>query len=240
MTAIAVPAVQAPPAGAEVHVHCLAFLPHVAEVGELASWLGEEERARAVGFQRPADRERFVLSHGWARAVLASYLGIEPRAVRLGAAPDGRPLVEGLAGFSLAHCATHAALAVAATRWVGVDIEGQRPEIDALAIARRHFAPEESAVLGALPLVELPPAFDRLWTCKEAFVKAIGLGLRCPLDSFLVTGWAVDQPRLGRLDPRHGSPAEWSLRTWREATGCHVAVAVRRPGAVVRRFGGDV
>ncbi|MCF6094294.1 4'-phosphopantetheinyl transferase superfamily protein [Microaerobacter geothermalis] len=65
---------------------------------------------------------------------------------------------------------------------MGVDIEQIRP-ID-MEIANRFFTQEEREVLFHLPGNDQLSFFYELWTLKESFVKAIGQGLSCPLDSF--------------------------------------------------------
>ena len=66
---------------------------------------------------------------------------------------------------------------------VGVDVELPRCTLD---IGRRFFQPEELAGLEQLPYAQCRKQLNRLWTAKEAFVKALGGGLTIPLNSFTV------------------------------------------------------
>ncbi|HWK55182.1 MAG TPA: 4'-phosphopantetheinyl transferase superfamily protein, partial [Hyphomicrobiales bacterium] len=68
---------------------------------------------------------------------------------------------------------------------VGVDVEHALREVAAEALTARFFAPEELQALQSLPEADRNEYFFRLWTLKEAYVKALGLGLRIPLDSFV-------------------------------------------------------
>lgn len=87
--------------------------------------------------------------------------------------------------FSLSHSGDFALCAVCDGCEVGCDIE-MRGEAD-LRVAKRFFAPEEFAQLTALPTVQAQNEhFYRLWTLKESFLKATGLGLRLPLDAFSI------------------------------------------------------
>ncbi|MFM7075989.1 MAG: 4'-phosphopantetheinyl transferase superfamily protein, partial [Planctomycetaceae bacterium] len=63
---------------------------------------------------------------------------------------------------------------------VGVDLErverDRRMNDDLLRVAGR-FAGPESAWLASLPAAEMPAAFYRLWTAKEACLKCLGTGI---------------------------------------------------------------
>jgi 4'-phosphopantetheinyl transferase len=83
--------------------------------------------------------------------------------------------------FSLSHSGNVAMCAVS-PREIGCDIEAPRG-YDA-KIAKRFFHPAEQEWLFSRPEPEQPDVFFRLWTCKESFVKALGLGLSLGLDSF--------------------------------------------------------
>ncbi|HET7662317.1 MAG TPA: 4'-phosphopantetheinyl transferase superfamily protein, partial [Rhodanobacteraceae bacterium] len=119
--------------------------------------------------------------------VLAGYLGTRPEAIALGVNPHGRPRLDGaLAGhldFNWSHSGEHAVIAVAHhLPALGVDIERVRPRRSYMALAERFFAASEHALLASLPEDQRLPAFVRLWTAKEAMLKAHGRGLAYGLD----------------------------------------------------------
>jgi 4'-phosphopantetheinyl transferase len=224
------------PRSTEVHLHALEFAPHAGLEASVMDWLSPPERARADRLRSAAIRDRFVLAHAYTRHVLGRYVGLQPRDVPLASTELGKPVIvspddsrTGPLAFSLAHCDTHTTVAVAGVPEVGVDVERWRPEIDVLAIARRYFAPAEVASLEALSPSQVGARFLQLWTCKEAFVKAIGLGLRHPLDRVVIEQHDQAQPQFASIAAEYGSPSEWSVRTWAVAAGCHGAVVVRVP-----------
>ena len=109
--------------------------------------------------------------------------------------------------FSLSHSG-NMALCVVSSDPVGCDIELPR-KFDP-AIANRFFHPAEQEWLFSRPEAEQSSAFLRLWTCKESFIKALGLGLSLPLDSFaVIPGEEVQLTQSG--DPR-----PWQLRSFRD------------------------
>jgi len=83
--------------------------------------------------------------------------------------------------FNLSH-SENMVLAVFAETEVGCDIEYTK-EAD-LKIAKRFFCPEEYEFLARLEGEEQNSAFYQLWTLKESFIKAAGMGMELPLNSF--------------------------------------------------------
>ncbi len=110
--------------------------------------------------------------------------------------PARKPALAGHPGlsFNTSHSAGTAVIAVAAGTDVGVDIERIRPIDDAERLAADRFAASEADQLRSLPAEDREIGFLRLWTRKEAVVKALGLGLSMPLDRFSVLD------RAGRVD----------------------------------------
>ena len=109
--------------------------------------------------------------------------------------------------FSLSHSGNMALCAVSPVP-VGCDIE--LPHKFDPAIARRFFHKAECAWLFSQPEAEQRDAFFRLWTCKESFIKALGLGLFQPLDSFSVI--PGEEIRL----TQSADPRPWQLRNFRD------------------------
>ncbi len=109
--------------------------------------------------------------------------------------------------FSLSH-SENMALCAVSSEPVGCDIEAPR-DYDP-KIARRFFHKDECEWLFSHPQGEQRDAFFRLWTCKESFIKALGLGLSQPLDSFVVIPGETVQLTQA-VDPR-----PWRIRSLRE------------------------
>jgi phosphopantetheine--protein transferase-like protein len=103
--------------------------------------------------------------------------------------------------ISLSHCAGRVAVMLAEAP-CGIDIEGIR-EIDWRRISTRYFSHDEQAWLQSQPATEAGHAFLRLWTLKEAGVKALGKGLANHLArlAFDVSG---NEPHVVASSPWHG------------------------------------
>lgn len=131
------------------------------------------EQARAERFRRPEDHDSYRGAHWLVRHCVGDLLGIDPdlqlaqRCPTCGSSDHGAPYVVGHADVhvSLSHTATHVA-AVAAFVRCGIDVE----------TLRTVQAPERTLTADEHTWVEEQPdpsaAFLRLWTRKEALVKA--------------------------------------------------------------------
>jgi 4'-phosphopantetheinyl transferase len=65
-----------------------------------------------------------------------------------------------------------------------VDVENLRRDLDYQALMSRVFAPAEIFALNSMPPLKQRNHFYSLWTMKEAYIKARGMGLSLPLDGF--------------------------------------------------------
>lgn len=154
--------------------------------------------------------------------VVAAAAGVAPGALeisreckRCGDAKHGKPFAIGAndVSFSVSHSGDTALIAVAQHATVGIDVEVIRPRPNVAKLAARVLDPEELAAFAAADEAEQLLAFLRAWTAKEAYLKAIGLGIATDLRAVSIpTEWTVT-----RLD---GLPAYVA------------AVAVDRPAEI--------
>jgi 4'-phosphopantetheinyl transferase len=154
--------------------------------------LSDDERTRAQRFVLERDKNSFIAARGILRDLLAHYSGRTPGDIEFVYGPQGKPALShrGTANpirFNLSHSHGLAVLAVTREREVGVDVEKIQPERAGEAIAKRYFSVEEVEELRALPTDQQAEGFFLCWTRKEAYVKALGEGLRFPLDRFRVS-----------------------------------------------------
>jgi 4'-phosphopantetheinyl transferase len=170
-----------------VHLYLATGEADLAALAATDQVLDAPERTRAARFVMPADQQMYRAAHVLLRRALSRHAPVDPAAWRFGEGAHGRPQIAAPSAgtglhFSLAHTHGLACCAVAETVAVGIDAEGNRALGDALDLAQRFFAPAEAATLAALPPPERMPHFYALWTLKEGFVKALGLGLSAGLD----------------------------------------------------------
>ena len=172
--------------------------------------LSHDELARAERFHSDLNRCRYIAGRAALRQVLADRLGCSPAAIRFSYGTNGKPMLEGARGdfeFNLAHSGGDAVIALAAGAAVGVDIELRRPIADVESLARLVFSDIERR---ELELASDPAsAFLNGWTRKEAYVKALGLGLTAPLKEITVS--LAGRAALLSTGVRNESVSNWRL-----------------------------
>lgn len=210
------------------HVWSLSLAASEATRSWLRTTLSAEERERADRFAFDRDRSAYVVAHGALRQILARYARRNPSELRFAEGPKGKPwLLEG-AGleFNLSHSGGFAVVGVTRGARIGVDVETRRRMDDMSSLARHCFAPAEVRELESLPHAARLDAFFNAWTRKEAYIKAIGDGLSCPLESFEVTMAPRDEVRLRSINGSAADADRWSLRAFAPAPGVTAAVAI--------------
>ena len=166
---------------------------------QLADALTSDELDRASSFHFEVDRARYVASRGGLRSLLARYLGVEPRSVRLGIGSQGKPHLAGvsesdLIHFNVSHSESLIVVGLTKDVHVGVDVEAIRDDLPHQAMATRFFSPDELSGLNARPTEEQLDHFYAIWTRKEAYLKGIGEGLHMSPESFSVAVEEVPSP----------------------------------------------
>ncbi len=220
----------------DVHVWAWVFGGGDAPAEEDLRILDDHERGRTARYHFAPDRIRYSTCHANMRRILASYLGLLPESLVFREGPGGKPqLVLGQADldlrFNLSHSKSIALLAVALGMEVGVDVEDVRP-IET-GVAERFFSAAELASMKPLRGEEWMYAFYRCWTRKEAILKAEGVGLRIPLDSFDVSVRADEPAALLDARPEARLSARWKLHHLASAEGTMGALAVQDGSAKV-------
>lgn len=145
-------------------------------------FLSEDELKRAARFHFPDDSRSYILRRIFARVILARYLLIHPSDICFLYTRYGRPYLQLSPDarqyeFSMSHSSQIAVLAVAEGVRIGIDVEETgRASLD-IDVFKAACSSDELDYLRQLPEDERYRSFLRLWTAKESYLKAIGLGL---------------------------------------------------------------
>ncbi|MEU6988922.1 4'-phosphopantetheinyl transferase superfamily protein [Streptomyces sp. NPDC046324] len=205
-----------------------------------AHWLDEHEKETAEQFLFERDRRQYLVSHVLVRRVLALECGIPESESVIWRSSRGRPFLQKPAGglprggaeldFNLSHAGGYNLLGLVRHNRIGVDIERLDRGHQGLATIVDTFAPEERRWIAR---VEPGRARDvrilRLWTLKEAYSKARGLGLGLSFDTFSFD-LAEDCGVLGFGAPDDDVAWRWRFLELKPVPGVLAAVAIMADG----------
>jgi 4'-phosphopantetheinyl transferase len=187
-------------------------------------------------------REVTAAAHAFLGRLLMHYACIESPP-DLARSERGKPYAPALADidFNLSHARGHVLIAIARHQPIGVDLERLDRRIEIEDLARRFFSAGEADALEALPAAIRGAAFLRLWTCKEAVLKALGVGISFGLDrvAFALDGAGLPVGLAG-LASEAGAAADWRLSLLEPAPGFVGAVAWRGGPRRIRAFRAEI
>jgi 4'-phosphopantetheinyl transferase len=202
-------------------------------LGQALTWLGEDERLRYERFSGDEDRRMFLLGRVMARALVSEALGVGPTAWGWRDGAHGRPEVASpptSLRFNLSHSAGIVVCAIAHGRDVGVDVEDLKRRPVEPAVVRRYCSPEEILDIDA-QRDRWHDRFLRYWTLKEAYLKALGLGISVTL-SDLSFSTDDSQPRIALARSLQGGDERWVFRLAQPTDQHLIAVAAATPDGV--------
>jgi 4'-phosphopantetheinyl transferase len=190
------------PIGADREARCLAML-------------SPAERDQQARFRFEQDRRSYLTAHALTRSVLARLLGVEPSELGFELGAHGRPELAAPSRqpplrFNLSHTRGLVACAVALEADVGVDVEHLERSVEIDSLAARVFSDAERAGLAKLTGAAKRRRFFELWTLKEAYIKAVGVGLSLPLQEISLE-LGQPQPSLLFGAAIEDDPARWFL-----------------------------
>ena len=218
------------PQGDDVHLWHL-------DLGTLSNPLNPSASADSSGISLIQNRatRRFYL-----RLLLGAYLGLPGKDVHITRRIKGRleldsSLSNGELNFSVARSGNCYLIGVNSGATIGVDLEmaARRPG-KPMALARRYFSQREIAALSEFDEGELHRAFMHTWACKEAVVKASGMGIANQLCRFSVDSNPDKPPAV--LEMQDDDPTAWKLAMAVPASGAIAAIAVRQQAVRLAGF----
>jgi 4'-phosphopantetheinyl transferase len=202
------------------------------------AFLTADETERHARFLVPHASRTFLAARILVRSLLSSYAPLAPPAWRFDTNQWGRPHIanpEAPTGlvFNLSHKPTLAVCLIGCNRDLGVDVEDTTTNRShLLEIAERFFSPFEAAALRELPATRQVQRFFELWTLKEAYIKARGMGLSLGLSGFSFTPEEGPAPVRATIRFNHDfddqEPNSWDFRLFRPDESHLISTAIRR------------
>ena len=243
MAAVLSPSFKTPPltpqlSRDELHIWLASLDQPVRDLPRHTRALSTEERRRADSYSFALDSRRFISRRWILRGILGCYLGADPSELALRYGKNGKPelcdvLARSSLNFSLSHSDGVGLFAFAQNRVVGVDIERVREVLEIDSIAEDFFSTREKQLIGSVCQRDKKDAFFTIWTCREAFVKALGDGLsQAPLGQRALSRVAGSLDSSGSSEQTH-EESKWSVECFRVAPRFAAAFCLEGPSTRV-------
>jgi 4'-phosphopantetheinyl transferase len=148
----------------------------------LSDLISAQEATRAAGFKKTRDAQNFILRHGIVRVILGQYIRKEPQEVRIVHEECGKPNLDPEGDihdihFSLSRTDEMVFLGISRKTRIGLDIVKCDSHYPFLATAEYLFTPDERQWINQAPSHKQHVRFFRIWSLKEALLKAMGGGV---------------------------------------------------------------
>jgi 4'-phosphopantetheinyl transferase len=178
----------------DVDIVCFYLDSHPQEHERLYPLLNNDEKKRANRYRFDVHRRRFINSRGKLREILAEKANCRPDEINFEIGKYGKPYISAPVSLKQIHFNASAsgpigAVAISTTTSLGFDLEqiqyeGRR-DFD-LIVKNECTIDEVDWYSQYKSNTDRSHAFYALWTCKEAYLKALGVGLSKGLDKFSV------------------------------------------------------
>ena len=214
------------------HMACVLYTPVSGdlEVSRLCeSVLSDTELQRADRFVSEYDRAQFKQRRVFRRFCGATVLGwSQPLSqIVFEETENGRPYLSDLPDiwFSFSSCRLGILGAWSSTHGVGVDLEDQTRNLEAVELAHRYFSGAEANAVERVDGLKRLRTFFQFWCLKEAALKSIGEGLPFGLNAFEFE--LNPNLRVVHAPPDHGGPTQFDAHVIGDIDSC-AALVTRR------------
>ena len=210
----------------EVHLYQL-FLPDYLSYLKYSNLLlSNGEKERASRFINSIDKTRFQIVHILKRKILGRYLDISPVELQFEQTEFGKPylkMIDNQLYFNISYRGNYALIGVSNNKDFGVDIEQRSSVINKVFFISTYFCNEEIHKINSANRLESDNLIFKLWSMKEAYIKAIGSGLTKPINTYNIL------PYLSKttLYPDFDSKNAWHIEHWQTEADYFSSFAVK-------------
>lgn len=194
------------------------------------AYLSYEERIKANKFHLTHLKTRYIISHGFLRFLLGGCLSLPPAEVEYSYNKFKKPLCKQnpYLYFNMSHSHNWICYAFSYNCQVGVDIEFMSRKIELEHFLPSIASPKEISIFNNLKELDKAYLFYKMWTTKEAFLKALGFGLIYPLSE--VETKILPKGEFGIIEHRGNNEItkEWTFTPINFISGYLGTVAVQK------------
>ena len=191
---------------------------------------GERQRYRRFHFDR--DRHHYLVAHALLRRVLSAYVDVAPSSWQFSGNRHGRPEISAPdiappLRFNLTHTNGLVACVVTLELDCGIDVERLSARVNLAGIAEKMFAVSEQQALKVLDGQALAERFFCYWTLREAYCKALGVGIAHSEKDYCFVEAAAGQWAISFDSQSNGDARHWQLALLKPTTEHVLALAIR-------------
>lgn len=190
--------------------------PDAHRIAAATAWLDADERRRLRRCAHEGARLRFALCRGALRAILCAELGCTNERLTFATARHGKPFAligaqPAPVSFNLSHSGRHGLIAIAPSGRVGVDVEERDAQRNLDLLVDTVLGDAEQAALAAAQGGARVHLFFKMWTIKEALLKAMGKGFSLDATCIEVPSPMLRGKRSGTVQAPPVSPSTWHV-----------------------------
>lgn len=205
-----------------------------AHLADYLATLDNKELTIANRFKFTEVRERYIISHGILRQLLAERVNEPAANLRIDTAKFGKPFLPDHpeVSFNMSHSGNILAITISPQCQLGIDVECYKARSTWEGLVKKCFAPEEAEYWRSLDSTERSHAFYQFWVKKEAFVKAVGKGITLGLNQCVVN--PGNSSAFLRVPELGGLAEQWQIYALDLAEDEFAAVVCDRRNATLR------
>lgn len=172
------------------------------------SMLSIQEQQKAHQFYLESSRKKYILRRFFFRKILGFYCQVEPQSIDFTYDLYQKPCLKEHSydiQFNTSHSGDVAILALNKNHPIGVDIECLKSFRGMSDIIDHFFSAKEKAYLASISVEKKRETFYRIWTAKEAFLKATGEGLSDALHDIEVSFENIETPKIVKTNAKNNT-----------------------------------
>ena len=217
----------------EIHLWTASLTASPEKIEELRLLLSPEEQLRASYFKFESKQHDYIMSQAVLRVLIATYLDIPPGDVIMQARKKGKPFLvnDPSLFFNISNSHKIGVYAFSRDDEVGVDIEKIRELPDLDELIDKNMTSREKAIILKDPGKKLS-LFFQFWTFKEAYLKAIGEGMRLTPDNL---EFSLSEGKIGLRSVKFGYDAsDWQFQDFTRSGPYTGTLSHKGRGTVIR------
>lgn len=215
-------------------VHLNDFFP---QLKQLYNLLNSTEQQKALRFHFEKHQQRYTVSQAFLRIFLSNYSNTKPIEIEFKTTSFGKPFLSNSnLQFNISHSNEYALYGFSYHTAIGVDIEYWRERKYFDGIIDANFSQKEQAIYHSLDDELKTASFYQGWTCNEAYIKAIGMGLSFPLSDFTVEMDPTKPAKLLHTIPRTDVKTDWHIQKIPCPDDYSAALAIEKPCEDLRLY----